>query len=120
MDSTPKDREYVEECKRLFGRFHYDAEYVAVLKRRANWLGQTQAKQTGLPSSFPCNQWLNLSILCNGVVPHCCMDAQAEHAIGDVRENSVLEIYNSQPFRNLRERLTARECAYPCNTCGLM
>ena len=69
---------------------------------------------------MPCNQWFDISIFCNGVVPHCCMDAKGDFPFGDVNKQSLLEIYNNPQFRNLRQNVISRDVIYPCNSCALM
>lgn len=113
------DARFVEECIQLLSGFDYGREFIAVCKRRANWLQQGGGTQNQIPYLEPCSQWLNISVLCNGVVPHCCMDARGDFPFGNVNQQSILEIYNSPAFRNYRETVAARETVYPCNTCAL-
>lgn len=115
------DTRFIEECKSLFAEYDCDEEIVPFYKNRADWLGQVKVDgQSEVPVLLPCNQWLNISIFCNGVVPHCCMDAQGRFPFGDVNKQSILEIYNSPHFRNLRENVVSRDVIYPCNTCALL
>lgn len=114
-----RDGGFEEECAELFSAFQAGRDFVAVCKRRANWLGRSDTGQTGIPYLEPCLQWLNISVLCNGIVPHCCMDAKGEFPFGNANEESILEIYNSPRFRNYREDMAARETIYPCKTCAL-
>jgi hypothetical protein len=119
MSGDENDPRFESECRNLFQEFDYGREYFAVYRRRADWLRQSPGTQTGIPYLEPCNQWFNISVLCNGVVPHCCMDAKGEFAVGDANCQSLLDIYNSPRFRTYREVVPARETVYPCNTCGL-
>jgi len=115
------DSRFIEECKSLFAGYNCNEEFVPVCKNRADWLGQVQVtRQSTIPVLLPCNQWFNISILCNGIVPHCCMDAKGAFPLGDVNKQSILEIYNSPHFRNLRENAISRDVIYPCNTCALL
>ncbi len=118
-DFSVKDEQYAEECRSLLREFTYGVDYQTMLNQRANWLGQVPTRQSPIPYNLPCWHWLNLCVFCNGVVPHCCTDAKGQFAIGDVNQQSILEIYNSRPYRNLRETMISRETAYPCNTCGM-
>lgn len=114
------DTRFMEECKPLFAEYNCNDDFIPVCKSRADWLGQVHvAGQSNVPLLMPCNQWLNISIFCNGLVPHCCMDAKGEFPFGDVNKQSILEIYNSPHFRNLRENVISRDVIYPCNTCAL-
>lgn len=117
--SDSRDATFLEECKSLFSDFTLGADYLPACKDRANWLGHTEGMQTRIPFSMPCTQWLNMSIFCTGIVPHCCMDSDGDFSFGDLNKSTLLEIYNSPHFRNLRERVLARSAVYPCNSCGL-
>jgi len=115
-----RDARFVEECTQVFSGFEYGRDFILECKSRANWLGQNSSSQTSIPFLEPCNQWLNISVLCNGIVPHCCMDARGDFPFGNANEQSILEIYNSPRFRNYRRTVAARETTYPCNTCALV
>ncbi len=118
---TGDDRDglFVEQCVALFAEFTRGADFEPVLLGKANWLGDVRDSPPGFPHSYPCHQWTNVTIHCNGVVPHCCVDAKAQFPFGDVNTQSILEIYNSPSWKNLREHVTARDVVYPCNTCNL-
>lgn len=114
-----RDAQFVEDCKQVSTGFEEGREFIPVCRNRSNWLGQYHGKQTPIPYLWPCLQWLNISIHCNGVVPHCCMDGKAAFPLGDVNHQSLLDIYNCPSFRKIREHAAARESVYPCNTCAL-
>jgi sulfatase maturation enzyme AslB (radical SAM superfamily) len=114
-----RDARFPIEVRALLPDFVEGIDYAVAVKRRANWLGQIGGDQTNIPQLFPCNQWLNISVFCDGTVPHCCMDAKGQFAFGNVKEKSLLEIYNSPEFRVLRETHVARRSVYPCNSCAL-
>jgi MoaA/NifB/PqqE/SkfB family radical SAM enzyme len=118
--SDENDTIFIGQCKEVFSEFEYGVDYYASCRYRANWLGSTDDIQTRIPYSMPCGQWFNISVLCNGVVPHCCMDAKGEFPFGNIKEDNILDIYNNPHFRNLRTSVTSREQTFPCKTCGLM
>jgi|GEM_PF-834967 len=114
------DNIYVDECTRLFSDYVPGEDFIPHVKNRTNWLGEMDGAQSLVPNDMPCNAWFDINIFCNGVVPHCCMDATGKHSIGDVRTSSVLEVYNSPNFKFMREKLNIREGVHPCNTCSLL
>ena len=116
---TDADGHYVDECIKIFSDYSIGIDFEARVKNRANWLGKLASEQSVIPKEMPCNAWFDLNIFCTGVVPHCCMDANGQYSIGDVRDSSVLEIYNDIKFKFMREKLAAREETHPCNTCSL-
>lgn len=115
------DSRFMEECKALFAEYDCGKDFIPECRNRADWFGLVGANgQSKVPSLMPCYQWFNISIHCNGIVPHCCMDAKGEFPFGDVNKNSLLGVYNSPHFRNLRENVISRDVIYPCNSCALL
>jgi MoaA/NifB/PqqE/SkfB family radical SAM enzyme len=114
-----RDGRFFAECKALFAEFEVPVDYEPRMKSRANWLGEIDGAQMNVPQLHPCMQWVNISVFCDGTVPHCCMDAKGKFAFGNVKERSLFEIYNSPEFRNMRESVLHRRSVYPCNTCAL-
>jgi sulfatase maturation enzyme AslB (radical SAM superfamily) len=114
-----RDQRFIPECDALFEGFQSGVDYAPTVKRRANWLGEVSSDQTSVPLRSPCMQWLNISVFCDGTVPHCCMDATGKYGFGNVNEHSLLEIYNSPKFRVMREAVLGRGAIHPCNTCAL-
>jgi sulfatase maturation enzyme AslB (radical SAM superfamily) len=113
------DDRFRAECPALFPEFESGVDFVLRVRNRASWLGQIDGANQTVPSLLPCMQWLNITVQCNGTVPHCCMDATGKFAFGNVNERSLLEIYNSPEFRSMREGALGRAAIYPCNTCAL-
>lgn len=86
--------------------------------QKSAWLGFTDSQVTEVPDA-PCSRWFELSVMANGVVSLCCMDSEGKHAIGDVKSQTLLEVYNSPHWRERREKLLSRrsDALSPCNTC---
>ncbi len=114
------DERFINECMTLFAEYKHNEEYKPVCKNRAEWLGHTQSVGgSNRQILMPCSQWFNIGIQCNGLVAHCNMDAKGEFPFGDVNKESILDIYNSPRFKNLRQNVISRDVIYPCNTCSL-
>lgn len=78
--------------------------------------------ETNLPvPDYPCAHITRVDILSNGKVTLCCMDQDGEYELGDVNEQSVLEIHNAPRARWYREmhRTGRRKAAEPCDVCNL-
>ena len=112
-DGTVEDLMFVRWVREIFPGFE-----VSVF-RRGSWLGQVDTATEGVPD-VGCARWFELSITATGAVAHCCMDGMARHVIGNVTTTDALEIYNSQPYRSLRERALSRRSVAPCNTCSFL
>lgn len=72
-----------------------------------------------IPYNKPCDKWFKITVMVNGIVPLCCMDPHGKFALGDVKEHSLLSIYNAGWFRTVRETALNRETVFPCNQCDM-
>ncbi|WP_158255913.1 radical SAM/SPASM domain-containing protein [Clostridium luticellarii] len=115
-DDTSKDIEFKNKFDRIFGK--YSSEYDIKFIKRAEWI-DFLGKQHEVPGNEPCLRWFEVNITCTGKVALCCMDGKGEYCIGDVNEQSVLEIYNRKEYRELRENIYPRKFIAPCNRCSL-
>ena len=105
----PND-EFVKYCQDRWPKFN-----PFVIKQDA-WLGYTDSQITEIPDK-PCGRWQELSIMSNGVVSLCCMDGEGRFPIGDINEQSLLEVYNSPFYRERREHQLSRLQVDVCRTC---
>ncbi len=114
-DGTIDDQEFAGWVKKRFPLFE-----VSIFPR-GEWMGQVDNKHKyQSPLECGCSRWFELSITATGRVALCCMDGQAEHPIGDVRLNSVLEIYNSNNYRQLRSSMESRQGIEFCEDCSFL
>ena len=82
-------------------------------------IGQVDEDVTssGIPNTG-CKRWHGLSITSTGEVALCCMDGESKYPLGNVTNMHVLDIYNQERYRNLRENIWSRHDApEPCNKC---
>lgn len=111
-DSTIEDnhfKDFVEKNYPLFGVF---------LIGRSDWAGQVVINSQKQVPSIACSRWYELSIMASGKVALCCMDGEGKHVVGDVNEQSVLDIYNSHNYKKMRQFSFSRlAAAAPCDTC---
>jgi hypothetical protein len=112
-DGTPDDDAFRSWVVRRWPAFQ------PVVLRRGDWLGQVDERLEEVPN-VACLRWFELSITATGTVAHCCMDGQARHPIGDIRERHVLEVYNDPSWRRLRETLLTRRDTHPCSGCTFL
>jgi MoaA/NifB/PqqE/SkfB family radical SAM enzyme len=102
-------------CYRRWPKF----ESIAIKKDA--WLGYTDAQVTTVPDTG-CSRWFELSITSEGEVSHCCMhDGQDKtYNIGDVKKQSLYDVYNSPRWKDRRKGLVSRktlDASSPCATC---
>ncbi|WP_437560466.1 SPASM domain-containing protein [Acidithiobacillus sulfuriphilus] len=73
--------------------------------------------QHGAPNTG-CTRWFQLAILSTGDVALCCADGEGKYKVGNVLEQTLLDVYNSQEYRKMREFIPSRLGAMsPCDTC---
>ncbi|KKL60605.1 hypothetical protein LCGC14_2203620, partial [marine sediment metagenome] len=56
-----------------------------------------------------------ITIRWNGDVVPCCYDIMSEYVIGNIRENSLEEIWNNERYNNIRKGI---EIGHPVEICG--
>lgn len=56
----------------------------------------------------------------NGNVGLCCWDYNNEYSLGNIMENSLLDLYNGEKAEKLRGAITSKKCEdiIPCNRCA--
>ena len=85
--------------------------------KRDGWLGHVEPSNPAIPDT-PCVRWWELSITATGLVSLCCMDGEGKHAIGDLRTQTIHEIYNGKAWKARRMALASRRnSASPCSNC---
>lgn len=101
-----------------FRRYCFDRwpNFESVAIQRSSWLGYTHSQVEEVPDT-PCSRWFELSIMSSGVTSLCCMDGEGQFPIGDLREQTLLEVYNSPHWRERREGLLSRREVDVCKTC---
>lgn len=87
------------------------------LIKRDGWIDFIQAERIEVPDEG-CQRWYELNIMADGKVALCCMDGTGEHAIGDLNEHSLFEVYNQHQQRTRRMGISRRETCEPCNGCS--
>ena len=113
-DGSIRDQEFVQWIRQNFPHFEPS------VFPRGGWIGQVPSNEQAPIYGVGCVRWFDLSITATGVVAHCCMDGRAEHPIGDVSKQHVLEVYNAPEYRRLREYTATRLEAEPCNKCAFL
>jgi molybdenum cofactor biosynthesis enzyme MoaA len=70
---------------------------------------------------YACEHITRLDILSSGKVTLCCMDQEGEYTLGDVTQQSVLEVYQGEVSRRYQDmhRAGRRAEIAPCSTCNL-
>ncbi len=81
-----------------------------------NWAGTFASEHEDLNVAkkrrrrpHPCSHlWTSLAITCNGLVVPCCRDLECECVLGDLKTQSLDEIWNGEKLRNMRKAMIER------------
>lgn len=82
-----------------------------------NWAGTFAAAHDDLNVArgrgarpHPCSHlWTSLAITCDGIVVPCCRDLECECALGDLKVQSLDEIWNGEKLKKMRKAMIDRD-----------
>lgn len=103
-----RDEPFVENCKRIFGPQVHVSEHFAFPGRNEAYL-DAGSEPKDWPRKFCQYPSVRAMVTASGLVLPCCVDWRQEMVMGDVNKQSILEIWNGEPFRNLRAELRANQ-----------
>jgi MoaA/NifB/PqqE/SkfB family radical SAM enzyme len=82
-----------------------------------NWAGTLHAESN---VQFPCYRlWLTFTVLWDGRVSMCCADFDGRHIFGDLRTQTIAEVWNSPMYRAARREHLESGGPGICRTCDL-
>ena len=70
--------------------------------------------------NYPCYRpWLTFTVLWDGRVSLCCADFDGKTILGDMNTSSIQEIWNAEPYRNVRREHLESGGPDVCRSCDL-
>lgn len=81
-----------------------------------NWKGDI-VNRVDINSDIICPRAWHICILSNGKVALCCMDQEGDYSIGDIKKNTILEIFNNEKYK--RYRTLKKKDLVPCKNCSM-
>jgi hypothetical protein len=82
-----------------------------------NWAGTLNEKTN---VQFPCYRlWLTFTVLWDGRVSMCCADFDGRHIFGDLRTQTIADVWNSALYRAARREHLESGGPGICRTCDL-
>jgi hypothetical protein len=97
--------------------FHRWPKFQSTALKKDAWIDFTDPQITTVPD-LPCWRWWELNIMADGRASRCCMDSDGTHGVGDIKKQTLLEIYNAPAWRERRVKLTSRKQTNDvCSTC---
>jgi hypothetical protein len=90
----------------------------AFVAQRWNWKGSIKSHIDYRPwLDIICPRQNGMCILASGKVALCCLDQDAQYALGDLNKQSLLEVFNADLAR--KYRTTIKRNLTPCNSCNM-
>lgn len=122
IDDGSIDEKEFEKMKFLSQKLNFNFERWGFLDRCKNVTYKTNEFYSDI--IFGCEQNRPLErmhILANGDVIFCCQDWKHSIVLGNISNNTIEEIWNSEKYNNLRNALYNRNCQTPelCKNCKL-
>ncbi len=92
QQDSDEERAFIEKWSRVADKVHVTDAH--------NWAGTLHARSD---VRFPCYRpWLTFTVLWDGRVSLCCADFDAKVVLGDLRTQTIAEVWNSDAFRAVR------------------
>jgi radical SAM protein with 4Fe4S-binding SPASM domain len=109
QDNTAEEEAFIREWRQVADKIHVTDLH--------NWAG---ALHTGATVTYPCyRMWLTFTVLWDGRVSLCCADFDGRHILGDLRTQTIAEIWNSPPYREARRQHLESGGPEICQSCDL-
>lgn len=99
----------MEDVAVLLGHFSTFAGRVPRINRFHQSLANDPEEQEAIRRTAELNRhmcyypWHSVSILADGRVVPCCRDVNGDYVLGDLNRQSLIQIWNGEPIRQLRE-----------------
>lgn len=111
MEAKKEDAAFIEMIETRYPLFSHG------ISKTILWTGDLKTRPEKIRKEH-CWNWYSMSIASTGEVPLCCLDGEINYKVGDVNEQSPLEIYNSSHFRRFRLSENRHNSPHPCNLCN--
>lgn len=107
--SSSKKENLTYEKKIFLSRFKDLALDTFVIKKLHNWGGELKKNHLQKEYSICTFPWNALTIFWDGSVLPCTQDFFGNYLLGNVKDSSLMEIWNSEPMVELRRKLAKRK-----------
>jgi MoaA/NifB/PqqE/SkfB family radical SAM enzyme len=109
QDNSAEEQAFIREWSQVADKIHITDLH--------NW-GGTLNDRTDV--QFPCYRlWLTFTVLWDGRVSMCCADFDGRHIFGDLRTQTIAEIWNSPLYRAARRQHLESGGPGICRSCDL-
>jgi MoaA/NifB/PqqE/SkfB family radical SAM enzyme len=109
QNNSADEQAFIEHWKGIADKIHITDLH--------NWAG-TLNRESDV--NYPCYRpWLTFTVLWDGRVSLCCADFDGRTVLGDLNTSSIQEIWNAEPYRNVRREHLESGGPEICRSCDL-
>lgn len=116
--SMTETRNQISTFHRYFNKYEYDAIRI----RQLTYTGHERKDADYKNLSCPCYWlWMEPMIHSNGTVVPCCQDVNGELVLGNIKDNSLCNLWNSEVLKKIRSmhKNMQRSSIPICNSCNM-
>jgi radical SAM protein with 4Fe4S-binding SPASM domain len=127
MIDFPENRDSINKVRGYWKRMEGVDD--VLLKPFTDWNGEVEKINSLVDSTDkkrPCrvkcrSPWIRMSIAWDGDVLPCCYDYDKKYVLGNVNDNSLLEIWNGERMQQLRREFISGNVKNPlCRKCSML
>jgi MoaA/NifB/PqqE/SkfB family radical SAM enzyme len=109
QNNSDEEANFIKEWSQVADKIHITDLH--------NWAGTLNAKSD---VQFPCYRlWLTFTVLWDGRVSMCCADFDGRHVFGDLKSQTIAEVWNSPLYRAARRQHLESGGPEICRSCDL-
>jgi hypothetical protein len=109
QDDSTDEQAFIDEWSRVADKIH--------ITELHNWAGTLHTRSN---VRYPCYRlWLTFTVLWDGRVSLCCADFDGRHILGDLRTQTIADIWNSPAYRATRREHLESGGPSICTSCDL-
>ena len=109
QNNSADEQAFIEHWKAIADKIHITDLH--------NWAG-TLNRESGV--NYPCYRpWLTFTVLWDGRVSLCCADFDGRTVLGDLNSSTIQEVWNAEPYRNVRRVHLESGGPDICRSCDL-
>ena len=109
QNNSAEEASFIKEWSQVADKIHITDLH--------NWAGTLNAKSD---VQFPCYRlWLTFTVLWDGRVSMCCADFDGRHVFGDLKSQTIAEVWNSPLYMAARRQHLESGGPEICRSCDL-
>ena len=111
-------KEEIEKLEKDLAKINIGYDYLSLTPLHVdfNTLSDTQKHQLTKSKTFCMLPWVHMHAYPDGRAFPCCF-AEYWHPVGDLRKNTMAEVWNQEPYKQLRLNMLADKPCKECNKC---